>query len=74
MRDCETGKPTVFPVLPPRENRCFPDPFPTATRTNKKPKETNFLIVRVAVIETASYPWEGHVLPLNHTRIFLIIS
>lgn len=29
--------------------------------------------VRVAVIETASYPWEGHVLPLNHTRISEII-
>ena len=22
------GKPTVFPILPPRENKCFPDPFP----------------------------------------------
>lgn len=25
--------------------------------------------VRVAVIETASLPWQGSVLPLNHTRI-----
>ena len=24
--------------------------------------------VRVAVIETASHPWQGRVLPLNHTR------
>src|SRR3989338_9143171 len=22
-----SGKPTVFPFLPPRENNCFPDPF-----------------------------------------------
>src|SRR3989344_3487226 len=27
--------------------------------------------VRVAVIETASRPWQGRVLPLNHTRIFI---
>ena len=26
------------------------------------------LLVRVARIELASCPWQGHVLPLNHTR------
>lgn len=28
LRYLTSGKPTVFPNLPPRENKCFPDPFP----------------------------------------------
>ena len=31
---------------------------------------TSFIQVRVARIELASQPWEGRVLPLNHTRLF----
>jgi hypothetical protein len=27
-------------------------------------------VVRVARIELASQPWEGRILPLNHTRMF----
>ena len=27
-------------------------------------------VERVTGIEPVSYPWEGHVLPLNHTRIY----
>jgi hypothetical protein len=30
--------------------------------------------VRVARIELASQPWEGRVLPLNHTRFALLIT
>ncbi len=30
--------------------------------------------VRVGVIETPSQPWEGRILPLNHTRIFNMLS
>ena len=30
--------------------------------------------VRVARIELASQPWEGRILPLNHTRAFLSIT
>ena len=29
----------------------------------------DYFIVRVAGIESASQPWEGRVLPLNHTRL-----
>jgi hypothetical protein len=28
-----------------------------------------YLYVRIGRIELPSYPWQGHVLPLNHTRI-----
>ena len=27
-------------------------------------------MVRVARIELASQPWEGHILPLNYTRVW----
>ena len=38
------GKPTVFPVLPPRENESFPDPFPV--RFLHKGKEAVFMSSR----------------------------
>ena len=28
-----------------------------------------FVFVRPEVIETSTYPWQGHVIPLNHGRI-----
>ena len=44
------GKPTVFPVLPPRENICFPDPFlnrgSATSQNNKNPN--GFLLFLVA--------------------------
>lgn len=30
-----------------------------------------FFVERVTGIEPVSYPWEGYVLPLNHTRCYL---
>jgi hypothetical protein len=30
-------------------------------------------MVRVARIELASHPWEGYILPLNHTRALMFI-
>lgn len=37
-------------------------------RLNKGQKQIK--AVRVGVIETPSHPWQGRVLPLNHTRIY----
>ena len=37
-------------------------------------KLSSFVFVRVGVIETPSRPWQGRVLPLNHTRINLMRS
>jgi hypothetical protein len=30
--------------------------------------------VRPEVIETSTYPWQGHVIPLNHGRIVIFLS
>ncbi len=29
------------------------------------------MVERVAGIEPVSYPWEGHILPLNYTRLIV---
>jgi hypothetical protein len=48
--------------LPRKAYRCF-----ASGRTEKRPKG-RFSSVRPEVIETSTYPWQGHVIPLNHGR------
>ena len=43
LRYLTPGKPTVFPILPPRENKCFPDPFPVRFQPSSKNLLRTFL-------------------------------
>jgi len=36
LRCLTPGEPTVLPILPPRENTCFPDPFPVRLQLSRK--------------------------------------
>ncbi len=47
------------------------DPWPELPSNRSKigKTETCLILERVTEIESVSQPWEGRVLPLNHTRI-----
>ena len=78
LRYLTPGKPSVFPILPPRGNRCFPDPLPVrfsipAKQSYKKLQEYSWSFlydVRVRRIELRSKDWKSLILPLNYTRFF----
>ncbi len=60
---CKT-KTSLRPSIPHANSACS-----TPLIKNKSPHEESFYsLVRVGRIELPSHPWQGRVLPLNHTR------